>query len=339
MAKHVRVLVVDDSAFYRKRIRDCLEVSPVIRVIGEAADGEEAVRLSHELHPDLITMDVAMPVMDGIAAVRRIMRERPTPIVMFSAFTREGAQATLDALDAGAVDFLPKLDSANDAARTGELLRARVLELACDGEDGTPPRRETPPTPASHKGSQPSLLVIGASTGGPVAVQQVIAALPGDFPLPVLVGIHMPGTFTPAYAERLDALAALHAREAADGMPLRPGQVLVAPGGLQTRVSADGGLHVRVEASDDALYRPSVDLLLSSAAEAVGPRAFGIVLTGMGTDGAEGARRIHEAGGRVWAQDQASSVVYGMPAAVVRVGAAERVLALEEIADALREVC
>jgi len=338
MAKHVRVLVVDDSAFYRKRIRGCLEASPEIRVIGEAADGEEAVRLSHELQPDLITMDVAMPVMDGIAAVRRIMRERPTPIVMFSAFTYEGAQATLDALDAGAVDFLPKLDAANDAARTGELLRARVLELARGRVDGREGRQTSPPS-ATWRGQRPNLLVIGASTGGPVAVQQLIAALPGDFPLPILVAIHMPGTFTPAYAERLDALAALRVREATDGMALRAGQALVAPGGLQTRVCADGGLHVRLEEGGDALYRPSVDLLLGSAAEAVGPRAFGIVLTGMGTDGAEGARRIRQAGGRVWAQDQASSVVYGMPAAVVHAGAAERVLPLEDMADALREVC
>ncbi len=338
MAKHVRVLVVDDSAFYRKRIRDCLEASSVIRVVGEAADGEEAVRLSHALQPDLITMDVAMPVMDGIAAVCRIMRERPTPIVMFSAFTREGAQATLDALEAGALDFLPKLGSSNDAAHTCELLRARVLALARDRADGCEERPASPP-PVPRRGQRPGLLVIGASTGGPVAVQRLIATLPGDFPLPTLVAIHMPGTFTPAYAERLDALAALRVREAADGMALRAGQVLVAPGGLQTRVCADGGLHVRLEEGGDALYRPSVDLVLGSAAEAMGSRAFGIVLTGMGTDGAEGARRIHQAGGRVWAQDQASSVVYGMPAAVVRAGTAERVLPLEDIADALREVC
>ncbi len=339
MAKHVRVLVVDDSAFYRKRIRSCLEASSAIRVIGEAADGEQAVRLNRELRPDLITMDVAMPVMDGIAAVRRIMRERPAPVVMFSALTREGARATLDALEAGALDFLPKLASANDTAGTGELLRARVLELACKPREPGVSSGQVALGDVPWSGERPRLIVIGASTGGPVAVQELIAALPGDFPLPILVAIHMPGTFTPAYAERLDAVAALQVREAIDGMPLRQGQVLLAPGGMQTLVSAEGTLHVRVLHGGEALYRPSVDQVLKSTAEALGAGAFGIVLTGMGSDGAEGARHVHRAGGRIWAQDQASSVVYGMPAAVARAGVADRVLPLGAMAEALQEVC
>ncbi|HHI75693.1 MAG TPA: chemotaxis response regulator protein-glutamate methylesterase [Gammaproteobacteria bacterium] len=336
MARQVRVLVVDDSAFYRKRIRQCLEQSPEIRVVGEAADGAEAQRLNRELAPDLVTMDVVMPVMDGIEAVRRLMRDRPVPVVMFSSFTREGARATLEALEAGAVDFVPKLSSANDAEAAGCALRERVLELTRRKGEAT--ARPEPVAPAPRRPARPRLLVIGASTGGPMAVQQILAALPGDYPVPILVVIHMPGTFTPAYAERLDAACALQVREAADGLPLRPGQVLVAPGGRQTLV--DGGAELRVRVTDEAgqLYRPCLDLTLGSVAERVGADALGVVLTGMGSDGLEGARRLRAAGGHLWAQDEASSVVYGMPAAVARAGLVERVLPLDAFAAQLREI-
>ncbi|RMG35977.1 MAG: chemotaxis response regulator protein-glutamate methylesterase [Gammaproteobacteria bacterium] len=336
MSKPVRVLVVDDSAFYRKRIRQCLEKSPRIEVVGEAWNGEEASRLNRSLEPDLITMDVVMPVLDGIAAVRRIMRERPVPVVMFSSFTREGARATLDALEAGAVDFVPKVTSDNSEGETaGARLRDKVLGLVRTGDDEAPALAIEK---ASAPVAPPELLLIGASTGGPMAVQEVLAGLPADFSLPVLVAIHMPAAFTVTYAERLDALIPLRVREAFDGMPLRPGEVVIAPGGRQTLVERRGAaLKVRVT-EDEGLYRPSVDRLFSSAAKVTGERTLAIVLTGMGSDGTEGARRIHEAGGQVWAQDRDTSVVYGMPQSVVRAGVTDRELPLQAVADAVREV-
>jgi two-component system chemotaxis response regulator CheB len=348
MAKHVRVLVVDDSSFYRKRIRSSLNESPQIEVVGEAGNGEEALRLNRTLSPDLITMDVAMPVMDGIEAVRRIMADRPTRIIMFSALTQDGAKSTLEALDAGAVDFLPKISRNEHMGSSAALLRERVLGLATNVPAGTAAAPATQPAKAASRpprsesggaGGRTRLLVIGASTGGPVAVQQVLSGLPGHFPVPVLVVIHMPPAFTSTYAERLDKLSALQVSEAADGVVLRPGMVLVAPGGLQTRVVAQGEqLKLKIAPGNpDELYHPSVDHALESAAQAAGADTLGVVLTGMGSDGAMGAQALRRAGGRVWAQDQASSVVYGMPRAVAEAGVAEHILPIGKIAPTLVE--
>ncbi len=351
MAERVRVLIVDDSSFYRKRIIAALSQSPEIEIIGEGANGEEALRLTKALTPDLVTMDIAMPIMDGIEAVGRIMAERPTPILMFSALTREGARATLAALDAGAVDFVPKIGS-GDQQSSAEALRQRVLEVAASstGRSGSHAR----PAPADIEPVRPAeprvkrkarqglqLVVIGASTGGPVAVQKVLAGLRSDFPLPVLVGIHMPAAFTATYAERLNAATPLPVSEAQDGSVLRPGEVLIAPGGQETRViSRRGQLMVSVGPGQEGdLYRPSIDTLLASTAESIPDGALGIVMTGMGADGARGAAALRRAGGRVWAQDQASCVVYGMPRAVADAGLAENVLALEQIAPSLLEEC
>ena len=342
MPERVRVLIVDDSSFYRKRIRSALGESTDIEIVGEAANGEEALQLNRELSPDLVTMDVAMPVMDGITAVRRIMVEHPTRIIMFSALTREGARSTLDALEAGAVDFLPKIGQSESKESSAAGLRKRVLAVA---------RRATPPLPSSGTAASrplpavlppldaqsPRLLAIGASTGGPMAVQQVLSGLPATFPLPVLVAIHMPAAFTASYAERLDAVTPLQVRQAADGSELRPGSVLVAPGGRQTQVAIRGGrLLTKVsEGGPGDLYKPSIDRLFTSVGEVVGAGALGLVLTGMGSDGAAGAAVLRRAGGRVWAQDRQSSVVYGMPRAVAEAGMADAVLGLDEFAPAL----
>lgn len=349
MAEPVRVLVVDDSSFFRKRIKSFLEQSNDIRVIGEAADGEEAVRMTHSLAPDLITMDVAMPRMDGIEAVRRIMREKPTRIVMFSALTREGARATLDALDAGAMDFLPKSSEAEHGESAGPVLRQRVLEIAHGSgqvsrrgqQDRKPPRAAAPVKAAAvaPPGGNFDLVVIGASTGGPVAVQQILASLPSTFPYPVLVAVHMPGTFTNTYAERLNSVCKLTVHEAQDGAQLQRGNILIAPGGQQTLVARNGsGLRVRLQPPGEYLYKPCIDVSFGSAAKAVGKRVLAIVLTGMGSDGASGAAELKRAGAQVWAQDQESSVVYGMPQAVARAGVVDRVLPLTRFAEALKEV-
>ncbi len=323
-------------------------------MVGEAANGEEALQLARTLNPDLITMDVAMPVMDGIAAVRHIMDERPTRIIMFSALTQEGAKSTLEALDAGAVDFLPKISSREQMGSSAAQLRERVLAIAASGPAEArpagarpapvPPQRSAPsvarPTRRRNGRGGLRLLVIGASTGGPMAVQKVLAGLPADFPVPVLVVIHMPGSFTATYAERLDGLSPLRVSEAKDGARLEVGSVLVAPGGFQTRVVQEPeGLAVRVsKGGADQLYHPSVDVTLASASQALGGDAMGVVLTGMGSDGANGAAALARSGGTVWAQDRDSCVVYGMPRAVAEAGVAERILPLDDIAAQLVEV-
>ncbi len=340
MAEPVRVLVVDDSSFFRKRISRYLEESPDINVVGEAADGAEAVQLNRALSPDVITMDVAMPVLDGISAVRRIMAEHPTRIIMISAMTREGAQATLDALDAGALDFLTKMADGHDPATSfGALLRTRVLEIARRRKLG--PAESPAPVVRSRLRAHErvDLVMIGASTGGPVAVQDVLSQLPAKCPVPVLVAVHMPKTFTGTFAERLDALCAVRVREASDGDLLRPGEVLVAPGGKQTEVvNRRGVLQVSVSEGGEHLYKPCIDLTFGSAAEHVDGPVLAIVLTGMGHDGAKGAQLLKRKGAQVWAQDEASSVVYGMPAAIARSGLADRILPLTSIARELREV-
>ncbi len=345
----VRVLVVDDSGFFRRRIAEILRADPRLEVAGFAADGAAAVEAAVRLRPDVITMDVEMPVMDGIEAVRRIMARAPTAILMFSSLTHEGAEATLAALEAGAADFLPKRlqDLAADQAEAGRLLRERVLALAGGGRraraaaaaarapsvaPAPAPRRRPVPAAGRH-----GLVVIGSSTGGPVALQRVLAALPAAFAAPVVVVQHMPASFTGPFAERLDRLCALEVREAADREPLAPGRVALAPGGRQLYLErTDGALRVRLrDPQPGEHYKPSVDVALASAAETVGAGTLAVIMTGMGADGREGARRLKARGGTVWAQDEASCVIYGMPRAVVEAGLADRVLPLEEIGPAL----
>jgi len=337
----VRVLVVDDSAFFRARIRRALEEGGEIEVIGQAANGRQAVELVGRLRPDLVTMDVEMPVMDGISAVREIMRRRPTDIIMFSSLTSDGAKATLDALDAGAKDFLAKgADfSGSGPQASGQLLRDRVLALS--GRRHPLPRGPVAPAPPRRRlaAERVQLVLLGASTGGPVALQQVLTSLPRDYPYPLLVAVHMPAAFTPTFAERLNRLCALEIAEAGDRDVLRPGRVLIAPGGRQTLVEGRrGALWVSVQDSADQLYKPSVDLCFGSAARVVGAGVLAVVMTGMGADGKQGARLLKEQGAHVWSQDAESCVVYGMPQAVERAGLSDRVLPLARIGPALAEV-
>jgi len=348
MVEKVRVLVVDDSSFFRKRIRHELERTGEITVTGEAANGREAVDMAGRLNPDLITMDVAMPLMDGISAVREIMRSRPTDIIMFSALTREGARATLDALDAGAVDYLAKQDGIGCGLvkNSGGDLCDRVISIAQAKHvrkrpmiGGMPPVRPLSASfskPITHRSGALELVAIGASTGGPVAVQRVLAALPADYPCPVLVAVHMPAEFTPTFAERLDSISRVKVAQASDKDALSPGQALIAPGGMQTLVESHaGGLRVNIKPGGDQIYKPSVDIMFGSAARALGDAAHAVVLTGMGADGTEGARLLKERGSTVWSQDQATSVVYGMPFSVAKAGHTDRVMALDEIGPAL----
>lgn len=361
----VRVLVVDDSGFFRRRLCEILSADALIEVVGTAVDGADAVKKVSQLQPDVITMDIEMPVMDGITAVRRIMASRPTPVLMFSSLTHDGAQATLNALEAGALDFLPKQfeDIAKDREEAKQLLCSRVRALArkqtvlrpalaanaavsaAASETRAAAAKPATVRPAlasvakvePPRRGQHQIVVIGTSTGGPVALQQVLTKLPANFPLPILLVQHMPASFTPAFAQRLDQMCALNVRQAEDGDALTPGSALLAPGGRQLLVEQRGALvRARVIDGDPALhYRPSVDITFASVAKAYSARVLALVLTGMGADGREGARLLKQGGATVWTQDEASCVIYGMPAAVVDAGFSDRVLALNEIGPTL----
>ncbi len=349
----VRVLVVDDSSFFRRRIREILTADTGIEVIGEATNGRDGVEQVVRLRPDVVTMDIEMPELDGISAVREIMRRRPTPVLMFSSLTVEGAKATLDALDAGAVDFLPKRfsDISSDAAKARQQLQQRVKAVGRQRAVTAPvpapravaARPEPAPAPSrstrSLRASALDVVVIGASTGGPVALQRLLTRLPADFAVPVVLVQHMPANFTRAFAQRVNELCAVQVREAVEGDVLRPGQALLAPGGRHLGLIRRGGLTVRLlEPSATQFYKPSVDVAFASAAEACPGRVLGIVLTGMGADGCEGARRLKQGGSHIWAQDEATSVIYGMPGAVARAGLTDRILPLDAIADGLAQL-
>ncbi len=349
-----KVLVVDDSTFYRRRVKEILDGDRELEVVGEARNGRDALEKAEALKPDVITMDVEMPVMDGISAVKAIMDKRPTPILMFSSLTHHGAQATLDALEAGALDFLPKKfeDIAQDRKDASRLLCTKVRLIARRGiglkrpsfrstearklPDNAPKQAffKTSGLLSGHKDAakQPTVssvratgkhykcLAIGASTGGPVALQKVLSPLPAEFPYPLLLVQHMPGTFTTAFAQRLDTNCKIRVKEAEHGDILKPGHAYLAPGGKQMLLETIGANKriaiVDANASDKVNYKPSVDLTFSSLAKAYGGDVLGIILTGMGADGREGCRMLKEKGATIWAQDQDSCVVYGMPQAV-----------------------
>lgn len=345
----IRVLIVDDSGFFRRRIADLIGGDPRMEVVGTANNGREGVDKAAELRPDVITMDYEMPVLDGISAVREIMRTRPAPVLMFSSLTYEGARVTLDALEAGAVDFLPK--NFEEISRSPDEVRRtlcdRIVTVAGSAHSEAqpvaapePPRSPARGEPAERKPAAAAgrykLLVIGASTGGPMALQQLLTTLPASFPVPIVLVQHMPGSFTSAFAERLDRLCAIGVSEARDSDVLEPGRACLIPGGRQGLIENRSRPRLRVTDGDERLhYKPSVDVTLGSAANAMGNRVLAVILTGMGADGREGGRLLKERGGDLWAQDQASSVIYGMPMAVARAGLTDRVLALDAIGPKL----
>lgn len=342
MNRKVRVLVVDDSTFFRNRIVQALQQSPDIEVIAQATDGRDAIDKARLHRPDVITMDVEMPNMDGITATKHILAERRTQIIMFSALTREGARATLDALEAGAADFLAKGGSEGGVqGDLGARLRERVLALgrlpsARAAAPAVRPAAAAAAPRRSRNHKPPRLVVIGASTGGPVALQQILTSLPAGFPLPVLVAVHMPGAFTHTFAERLNGLCKVRVREAADGDMVRSGEVLIAPGGRQMLLTGRHG-NGRIQITDvpDQVYKPSVDLTFNAAAEVYGDAVLAVVLTGMGADGAKGADVLKRYGAQLWSQSADTCVVYGMPQAVEKAGLSDQVLALDDIGPAL----
>jgi two-component system chemotaxis response regulator CheB len=361
----IRVLVVDDSGFFRRRVKEMLNSDPRLEVVGEATNGAEAIEMAARLKPDVITMDIEMPVMDGITATRRIMQANPCPILMFSSLTTDGAKATLDALDAGAVDYLPKrfedisrnrdeatkalCDLVNTLSR-GQHRVPVVARHSTSPPAGRPsrpaitaPRVSTAavrPVPAPVRRGQFKLLAIGTSTGGPVALQQVLTKLPASFSLPIVMVQHMPGSFTPAFAARLNQLCAINVKEAADGDILEPGTAYLAPGGKQMVLESRGGRQVLrvVEPEVGQTYKPCVDITFNSIAKIYPSQTLAVVLTGMGADGREGSRTLKQGGSQIWSQDEASCVVYGMPAAIADAGLSDRVLSLNEVGPALAQL-
>jgi two-component system chemotaxis response regulator CheB len=395
----VKVLIVDDSGFFRRRLKELIDSSPDLEVVGVAANGREAIVKNQELRPDVITMDYEMPVMDGITAVRNIMASHPTPILMFSSLTYEGARITLDSLEAGAVDYLPKNfeEIANNSAALKKRLFASLLAVARSGRRfaaASPEKKQsvsqervkaqyskpltsaqsTLTTPVSRpandqagqlrsslrerhgadqartsakevagrriikKRTKPyKLLAIGTSTGGPVALQKVLSELPANYPLPIVLIQHMPASFTPAFAERLNSICKIQVREARDGDLIRAGTALLAPGGKQMMIGNRGS--VRILQGDERLnYKPSVDVTFGSAANVFHDQVLAVVLTGMGADGRDGARLLKRSGSTVWAQDEASCVIYGMPMAVAKDGLADQIVPLDEIGSLLLDI-
>ena len=338
----VRVMVVDDSLFMRAAVAKLLGSDGRFEVVGQAKDGAEAVELAAKLRPDVITMDFNMPRMNGAEAVRAIMAQRPTPVIMFSAHTKQGARETFEALAAGAVDFVtkPHGEVSADLRGIAEDLIDKLL-----GAAGARPRVFAPLQASKPKGPQlstwpptgPRVLVIGVSTGGPAALSRVIPTLPATIRFAIVIVQHMPASFTATLAERLNGLSAVSVREARDGDVPAAGMVFIAPGDRHLEV-ADGGVLELTDAPAVNGCRPSADVTMASAARVFGRRAIGLVMTGMGKDGAAGLAAIKRADGITLAQDQSSSVIFGMPKAAIDAGVVDEVLSLDDIALRLQEL-
>lgn len=344
----IKVLIVDDSQFFCRRVGAILNGASDIKVVGVANNGKQAIEKAALLKPDVITLDVEMPVMDGVTALKQIVKVCDAKVLMLSSLTYHNAKITLDALEAGATDFLLKSyeSLSNDNDSLVNLLQDKIRELGgartirnAVGSAARPKPKPFPTYKAKTTTSSKNydLLAIGASTGGPVALQKLLVPLPANFPCPITVTQHMPGTFTGAFASRLNGLCQLQVQEAKDGMTLKPGNVYIAPGGKQMLFEGSArAARLNVRLTDARLqFSPSVDVSFGSASKIFGGNIMAIVLTGMGSDGTEGCKLIKAKGGKVWVQNEASCVVYGMPMSVSRAGLSERELAIEDFAGAL----
>lgn len=327
-----KVLVVDDSIVMRRIISDLLIEDPELEVVGTAKNGAEAIEKVRSLNPDVVTMDIEMPVMDGLTALQHIMAESPRPVVMLSSMDKRQADITFKALELGAVDFIPKTSGSLslDLERVGGTIIDTVKAAAkAKLSMNRAPIRSILPTPLPTLSGE-WIVVIGCSTGGPKALPEVLSRLPGNLPAAVLVVQHMPEGFTKSFAERLNWVSPLQVKEAEDGEEIRRGVVYIAPG--NQHMSLNGSKLTLDDGPKVNFVRPAVDVLMKSVAPVFGPRTVGVILTGMGSDGAEGMALIKKNGGKTVVQNEETCVVYGMPKAVVDRGAADRVVPLEEVA-------
>lgn len=342
----IRVLVVDDSLFMRRMITDILSADPDIEVVGSARNGQEGLELTRQLQPDVITLDVEMPVMDGVTMLERLMTEQPTAVVMVSSLTKEGAEVTLRSLELGAVDFVTKpsgsisLDLYKVSSQIVEKVKAAArvprfrLRALAQSVPVPPPAKVSPPS-----GTVPPpkvLVVVGCSTGGPRALTTLLGSLPPDFSAPMLIVQHMPEGFTRSLADRLDRLSPVRVCEAAAGDRLQPGVAYLAPGGHHLKLGAGSRLQLSQEPPVHGV-RPAVDVTLLSVAQHFSGSVVVAILTGMGSDGAMGTRALHAKGARVLVEDESTCVVFGMPRAVIQAGCADRVVPLDRLAHALYE--
>ncbi|UPT64464.1 MAG: chemotaxis response regulator protein-glutamate methylesterase [Hyphomonadaceae bacterium JAD_PAG50586_4] len=328
----IRVLIVDDSVTIRKVLRATLSRHDDIEVVGEAGDAFEAREAIKTLNPDVLTLDVEMPKMNGIEFLEKIMRLRPMPVIMVSTLTQAGAATSIEALELGAFDCVGKPDFDGVVEKVRIAAHAKVRPL-----------RERSAEPLAHASYHcgDKVLAIGSSTGGVEALVTMLERFPANCP-PTLITQHMPPTFTATFAARLDRLCAPHVAEASEGAPVKPGHIYVAPGGERHLELQGAGWHLRcrlVEAAAVNGHRPSVDVLFGSVARIAGARGVGVILTGMGRDGAQGLLQMRQAGAHTLGQDQASSTVYGMPKAAFELGAVERQLALSRLAVAALDLC
>ena len=386
MSMPVKVLIVDDSSFFRNRIADLLEGDARIKVVGTAANGREAIEQVKLLRPDVVTMDVEMPEMNGIDALRTIMQQSPVHVIMLSSLTHEGARISMQALEAGAADCIPKdlrqwMGSSSDIqgqlreqvvalgksqrprlSNTPPVLERNRIQLPprADRKDTSPAsdpgaalaalrqraeaaatvvnRRPDPPNRVSVGAKIPDckVVVIGSSTGGPAALQKILTRLPASFPYPIMLVQHMPSTFTPVFAERLNQQCNITVKEAADGDRMAAGTAYLAPGGKQLIIDPKQSDRLKVMPGDERLtYKPSVDVAYASAAKTFGDKVLAVILTGMGSDGTDGARLLKRSGATVWAQDENSSTIYGMPKSVIEANLADSILDLDEIGSLL----
>ena len=345
MGKKVRIVVVDDSAFMRKAISMMLEEESTFEIVGTATNGEDAFKLVKTLKPDIITLDIEMPGMSGLEVLERIMNEVPTPVIMISSLSTEGADETIKALELGAVDFIPKSLSyvSLDIIKIKDSLIEKVKNIASRGKSvlrlPNLSRGKRPVLKINLKnvGRKIRVVTIGISTGGPKALLDVIPLLPKEFPRPVMIVQHMPPKFTASLADRLNKLSEVRVKEAEFGESLQKGTVYIAPGGQHMTLRRNGP-KIKIVVSDKpsaTLYKPSVDVMLNSVVDIYGSQTLSVIMTGMGRDGLEGSKRIHEKKGKIISESEESCVVYGMPKAVEDAGIVDRVEHSHNIAEVI----
>ncbi|MBI5098481.1 MAG: chemotaxis response regulator protein-glutamate methylesterase [Nitrospirae bacterium] len=338
----VKVLIVDDSAFMRNTLTSLISDDPEIQVVGIARNGIEAVEKVAQLKPDIVTMDVEMPKMDGIEALKQIMSTNPVPVIMVSSLTTDSAKVTLEALEIGAVDFIPKnlSDLSVNIVKIKETLIEKIKKI---GKKGLPvikkissfKQLQMPKTADYTSHRRINIVTIGSSTGGPTALQNIICKLPKDFPVPILIAQHMPPAFTGPFAERLNQLSAVEVKEAENGESLKKGVVYIAPGRGHMSVFRKKITETTISITENKgnyIYKPSVDVLMLSVVENFSGHVLGVILTGLGNDGLNGMKEIKNAGGKTIAESEKTCVVYGMPKAVVESGIADKVVPVDEIA-------